>query len=631
MSERLNPFIYQLPLVASFFGQLIILIVMISQHQWLYMAFVVPSLISTLCSFIPILLEAHNQSKSKNSQSSEFAQDGLDVPNSAENDVFEESLIHPNTTGNVLPSCSLLSTLLPQRKNEDAHVVPQNTALWRACVYSWLTHEASIDALCTEIGTTAYMHTKYTAYNLDLIQQGPHALVAGTTGSGKSIFLENWCLGLAWKYSPTQINFIFLDFKGGATFQRLHSLPHTIGFASDLDVTIVSRALRGIETELSRREYAMAQAGVSDYTKLPDDLRFPRLIIVIDEFHALTNLLPDYMDRLIRLASLGRSLGMHLVVCTQNPLGQVNSHMKANISLHICLRVRDSLQSQELIGTKYASMISPQTPGLAYIEDGDSLSLVRSYSCTETESKTLVKAILRTHEFINSDSKYESSSKDNAKNEICSIPQQLFSPSLPKNLSVSHLHHIMHNTADISLNSTDENSLLIGLYDTGIVCLPWFLHLDGSNIAIIGAHSQGKTTLLHAIRQRLTEETSQRVLLIDDADDYLDPLKIPFTDPSATCKTTAYEAVSSNDFYTALSDSSITVIYCVSNPRNVRFPDNCTIRLIFPTGEKTTDTMWGIPNSIDNAICKEAATIPGRLIIVDSDAHLAHVVEPSIE
>ena len=92
--------------------------------------------------------------------------------------------------------------------------------------------------------------------------------------------------------------------------------------------------------------------------------------MVIDEFHALRDRLPDYMQRLNRLASLGRSLGMHLIVCTQYPMGQVHADMKANISLSICLRVTDQMQSNELIGIRDAALIPPSIPGAAYCNDG---------------------------------------------------------------------------------------------------------------------------------------------------------------------------------------------------------------------------------------------------------------------
>ena len=164
-------------------------------------------------------------------------------------------------------------------------------------------------------------------------------MVAGTTGSGKSELLISWCLSLAMQYSPDDLHFVFLDFKGGSTFNALEHLPHTVGNVCDLDLFHAIRALNAIEQELVRREALVSAERVSRFDQL---VRPPaRLVVVIDEFHALRDRLPDYMQRLNRLASLGRSLGMHLIVCTQYPMGQVHADMKANISLSICLRVTD--------------------------------------------------------------------------------------------------------------------------------------------------------------------------------------------------------------------------------------------------------------------------------------------------
>lgn len=161
-------------------------------------------------------------------------------------------------------------------------------------------------------------------------------MVAGTTGSGKSELLISWCMALAIRHSPQTLHFVFLDFKGGSTFNALERLPHTVGNVCDLDLAHAVRALNAIEQELARREALVSAERVSRF----DQLSHPpaRLVVVIDEFHALRDRLPDYMQRLNRLASLGRSLGMHLIVCTQNPMGQVHADMKANISLSICLR-----------------------------------------------------------------------------------------------------------------------------------------------------------------------------------------------------------------------------------------------------------------------------------------------------
>lgn len=184
--------------------------------------------------------------------------------------------------------------------------------------------------------------------------------MAGTTGSGKSVLLQDWCVALAATHPSQALQFVLLDFKGGSAMERLCALPHVRGCVNDLDLKYATRALRALERELDRRERLAAALGVSDLMHAACPVA--RLVIVVDEFHMLHGQLPDYIDRLVRIASLGRSLGMHLVACTQNPLGQISASMKANMSLRICLRVRDALQSQEMIGSDAAAHLSAVPP-----------------------------------------------------------------------------------------------------------------------------------------------------------------------------------------------------------------------------------------------------------------------------
>lgn len=162
---------------------------------------------------------------------------------------------------------------------------------------------------------------------------------------------------MAVRNPPDRLHFVFLDFKGGSAFSVIERLPHTVGSVCDLDLNHAVRALRALELELRRREHLVAAERVGSIGQLQSPP--PSLIVVIDEFHALNNQLPDYVDRLVRIASLGRSLGMHVIACTQNPLGQVSADMKANMALNICLRVRDGLQSIELLGDGRAASHQP--------------------------------------------------------------------------------------------------------------------------------------------------------------------------------------------------------------------------------------------------------------------------------
>lgn len=210
---------------------------------------------------------------------------------------------------------------------------------------------------------------------LDLFHDGPHALVAGTTGSGKSLLLQSWLLSLAEHHPPSELTFVLIDFKGGATFAPLQGLAHTDCVLDDFDSAQAFRALVAIRAEITRREWLLAESGCADVLDLT--LPPPRLVVVIDEFHALMATHPHAADLLEHLTALGRSLGMHLILATQRPLGVVTAHMKANISIRICLRVRDAMDSLDVIGTDAAAELPKEVPGAACLDDGSRLTRFR--------------------------------------------------------------------------------------------------------------------------------------------------------------------------------------------------------------------------------------------------------------
>lgn len=175
---------------------------------------------------------------------------------------------------------------------------------------------------------------------LDLERGGPHALVGGTTGSGKSEFLRALALGWAASRSPSEVTLLLVDFKGGATFAGLTELPHTVGLVTDLDPIVAERALLSLRAELRRRERALAEAGVRDIAQQPDLLA--RLVVLVDEFAALIDAFPDLHAPFADLSARGRSLGVHLVLCTQNPAGAVRDAVAANCAVRIAFRLSAS-------------------------------------------------------------------------------------------------------------------------------------------------------------------------------------------------------------------------------------------------------------------------------------------------
>lgn len=210
---------------------------------------------------------------------------------------------------------------------------------------------------------------------LDLVKDGPHGLVGGTTGSGKSEFLRSLVAGLAARNDPTRLSFILIDFKGGAAFATCERLPHTIGTISNLDEQLADRALRALEAEMQRRQRVFAAAGegidnLDAYlaTKPPEPM--PRLLLVVDEFAMLAKEYPDVLSSLVSVAAVGRTLGVHMILATQRPAGVVNDDILANTNLRVALRVQSRDDSNNVIGVPDASAIGRGQTGRAYVKRG---------------------------------------------------------------------------------------------------------------------------------------------------------------------------------------------------------------------------------------------------------------------
>ncbi|MYG93922.1 MAG: hypothetical protein F4138_02860 [Acidimicrobiia bacterium] len=263
-------------------------------------------------------------------------------------------------------------------------------------------HNASFDSLAAPIGADG--HGTVIA---DLTVDGPHALIGGTTGSGKSELLRTLVTSLASSYSPEQLNFVLVDYKGGSAFDICASLPHVVGLVTDLDDHLAERALRCLEAELRHREQLLRDHGASDlahYRSLSSQASnispkptspLARLVVIIDEFAALANELPTFMDALVNIAQRGRSLGMHLVLATQRPAGAINANIRTNTALRIALRVLDPADSADILDSPNAAAIARNLPGRAIARFGPGelqefqSALVSSHSSTHKTTKVI--------------------------------------------------------------------------------------------------------------------------------------------------------------------------------------------------------------------------------------------------
>lgn len=205
---------------------------------------------------------------------------------------------------------------------------------------------------------------------------GPHGLVAGTTGSGKSETLQTYILSLAVNFSPLDVGFLIIDFKGGGMANLFAKLPHTIGKITNLSGNQVRRAMVSIESENRRREIIFGEYGVKnidEYTKLLKNREatepIPHLLIIVDEFAELKREEPEFMRQLISVSQIGRSLGVHLILATQKPSGTVDDNIWSNTKFKLCLRVADKHDSNDMLHKPDAAFLT-QT-GRGYLQVGN--------------------------------------------------------------------------------------------------------------------------------------------------------------------------------------------------------------------------------------------------------------------
>ncbi|MHA7223687.1 FtsK/SpoIIIE domain-containing protein [Arthrobacter sp. RHLT1-20] len=208
---------------------------------------------------------------------------------------------------------------------------------------------------------------------LDLKNEGPHALVGGTTGAGKSEFLQSWVMGMAAAYSPDRVSFLFVDYKGGAAFADCLQLPHTVGLVTDLSQHLVRRALTSLRAELHYRERLLNRKKAKDLLELQreaDPEAPPYLIIIVDEFAALATEVPEFVDGVVDVAARGRSLGLHLILATQRPAGVIKESLRANTNLRVALRMADEDDAIDILGVPTAAYFDPSIPGRGAAKTG---------------------------------------------------------------------------------------------------------------------------------------------------------------------------------------------------------------------------------------------------------------------
>jgi type VII secretion EssC-like protein len=206
---------------------------------------------------------------------------------------------------------------------------------------------------------------------------GVHGMIAGTTGSGKSELLLTLITGLAIRYDPSVINFVLVDYKGGAAFDPFRTLPHCVDIVTNLQGTAGIRTFTALRSELNRRSKLIADTNVKHIvhyrqkglhlTREP----FPFLFVIVDEFAEMVKENPEFKAQLDSITRLGRALGVSLILATQRPAGAVTDQMRANMKFRICLRVETTEDSRELLRRSDAAFLPPNIPGRAYLQVGN--------------------------------------------------------------------------------------------------------------------------------------------------------------------------------------------------------------------------------------------------------------------
>jgi S-DNA-T family DNA segregation ATPase FtsK/SpoIIIE len=213
---------------------------------------------------------------------------------------------------------------------------------------------------------------------IDLVGSGPHALVAGTSGMGKSELIQTWVTSLAVHNRPDQLAFLFVEYKGLSAFLRLQHLPHCVGTITNLSAELTSRALASLDAEKRRRQNLFVVAGVADFpayqrtrAQQPALEPMPRLVIVLDEFAELKQNLPEFIDGLISIARTGRSLGIHLILATQQVSRAVSAEISSNATLRVSLRAQTPEDSFAVLDSKVANTLPLGIKGRAYVRRGE--------------------------------------------------------------------------------------------------------------------------------------------------------------------------------------------------------------------------------------------------------------------
>lgn len=363
---------------------------------------------------------------------------------------------------------------------------------------------------------------------LDLHEKahGPHGLVAGTTGSGKSEIMQTYILSMATLFHPHEVGFVIIDFKGGGMVNQFRNLPHLNGAITNIDGNEIERSLLSIKAELIKRQEVFAKYNVNhinDYIKLyktgKADMPLPHLILIVDEFAELKSEQPEFMKELISASRIGRSLGIHLILATQKPSGVVSEQIWSNSKFKLCLKVQNKNDSNEVLKSPLAAEI--REPGRAYLQVGnneifqlfqsaysgasaktDDIGSQKKFAINKVELSGKRTVIYEQKPDTNQGGESQLDAIVNYINEFCNMSgiqkvQDICLPSLSRNIPFT-IEGYKCNDTDIVIpvGIVDDPSRQRQYVDT--------LNLSQNNLYILGSSQSGKTNILQTIIRGLT-------------------------------------------------------------------------------------------------------------------------------
>lgn len=364
---------------------------------------------------------------------------------------------------------------------------------------------------------------------VDLRTDGPHALIAGTTGAGKSELLRTIVASLAVAHPPNRLTFLLIDYKGGAAFAPCAALPHVLDVVSDLDAELGERALVSLDAEMKHREHLLAEAradNLIDLERRAPGLAPPNLLIMVDEFAKLRDEIPEFVDGVVDVAQRGRTLGIHMVLAAQSLRNAFTPAVRANTNLRIALRVTSDTESQDVIEANDAARIpsGESRRGRAFARIGHERLIEFQSAHVSGRHRPPGDATVVVREFVFSDLPIPSARRevrddgppradetDLAVLAAAAVDaSELMGLPAPRPAWTQPLAESLSRTAVQRHTAALRGRCALGLIDQPQRQrqVPLVVSLDRGHVAIYGASGAGKTVALQSIAASLAWDAS---------------------------------------------------------------------------------------------------------------------------